>query len=92
MVIENGRKSYSLIPQGYHIRAPAWYDRGMPVEGFRSITVTEGVHSELTELQSQMTNPGYRRVSISDVIHRLLTAHRETMTELKNPFADIDTR
>ena len=64
----------------------------MTAPGFRSITVTEGVHSELTELQSQMTNPGYRRVSISDVIQRLLAAHREAVTELKNPFADIDTR
>jgi len=64
----------------------------MPGDGFRSITVAEGVHSELTELQSQMTNPGYRRVSISDVIQSLLTAHREAVAEINNPFTDIDSR
>ena len=61
----------------------------MPVEGFRSITVAEGVHSELTELQSKMTVPGYRRVSISDVIQSLLAAHREDVMAANDPFAGI---
>src|SRR5258707_9569692 len=84
--------AYTYTTRIPHMGRPLWYPGRMPGEGVRSITVAEGVHSELTELQSQMTNPGYRRVSISDVIQSLLTAHREAVAGTSNPFADIDTR
>jgi hypothetical protein len=64
----------------------------MTVKGFRGITVSEGVHSELTELQSRMTRPGYKRVSISDVIASLLDAHKESVMAKDDVFAIIDQR
>jgi predicted CopG family antitoxin len=79
-----------MVTENYHkIHIPQFtvytYDYGMPVKGYRSLTVKEELYRELEELRGDL-----KYNSLSDVIAHLLRTYEDYMNALTTMIGDLE--